>query len=98
MDDDRILIDEFEKNSSETVRTSISEFRGKLYCDFRVWSAGASETLGEIRPTKKGLTISTEILPDLLKAVQLAIEHVRGDRKQADSVPQADFPEETAKR
>ena len=95
-EEQRIQIYEFEKNSAETVRTSISEFKGRLYVDFRVWSAGAADSLGEVRPTKKGLTISTEILPDLLKAVQLAIEHVKGGRKVADAVPQADFPEETA--
>jgi len=92
-EDERILIDEFEKNSAETVRTSISEFKGKLYIDFRVWSAGAADSLGEVRPTKKGLTISTEILPDLLKAVQLAIRHVKGGGKVAEDGPQSDFPE-----
>jgi len=87
MDDneERILINEFEKNSAEIVRTSISEYKGQLYVDFRVWTSGAARDLGERLPTRKGLTISIEILPDLLKAVQAAIEHVRQSRKSTET-------------
>ena len=90
---ERTLIFEFEKNSAEVVRTSISEFKGKQYVDFRVWMSGAACDPGEKRPTKKGLTISTEILPDLLKAVQAAILHVRYGEEDAESGDFSAFPE-----
>jgi hypothetical protein len=92
-ENERTLIFEFEKNSAEVVRTSISEFKGKQYVDFRVWTSGAAGDLGEKRPTKKGLTISTEILPDLLKAVQAAILHVRYGEEDRSNSGVADFPE-----
>ena len=89
-ENERTLIDEFEKNSAETVRTFIREYQGRLCVDFRAWTAG---DLGEKIPTKKGLMISVEILPDLLKAVQLAIMHIRDGEKAADSGMVQDFPE-----
>ena len=94
-ENERTLIFEFEKNSSEVVRTSISEFKGKLYVDFRAWEKPDlnSDRSGEARPTKKGLTISTELLPDLLKAVQAAISHVRDSKKDAESGDFSAFPE-----
>jgi hypothetical protein len=93
MNEERTLIDEFEKNSAEVVRTSISEFKGKLYVDFRVWTSGAAADLGERKPTKKGLTISTEILPDLLKAVEAAISHLKRGEESAGAEGLSDFPE-----
>jgi hypothetical protein len=93
MSEEKTVVDEFEKNSAEVVRTSISEYQGKLYCDLRVWTSGAAGDLGERKPTKKGLTISVEILPDLLKAVQAAISHVRDSKKDAESGDFSAFPE-----
>lgn len=44
-------------------------------------------------PTKRGLTLSVEILPDLLAAVQTAISHVRDSKKDAESGDFSAFPE-----
>lgn len=93
MSEEQILIDEFEKNSAEVIQTSISEFKGKQYIDFRVWTSGAAGDFGERKPTMKGLTISVEILPDLLMSVQLAITHIRHGKEDVESDAVSDFPE-----
>ncbi|MBW1679676.1 MAG: transcriptional coactivator p15/PC4 family protein [Deltaproteobacteria bacterium] len=65
------LISSFEKNSFEEVRVSLTEFKGKELIDLRIYYQ--PEDIEEMRPTKKGITISTEKFPELKKAI-LALE------------------------
>ena len=80
MSEDKKIIHEFDKNSVEIVRTSISDFKGQMYADFRVWRK--PDDGGDLQPTKKGLCISVECLDDLLKAVQMALS-----RTEFGSIP-----------
>ena len=61
------VISEFAKNSGETVRVSLTEFKGRELIDFRVHYRDDSS--GELRPTKKGITIGVDLYDDLRKAV-----------------------------
>ena len=61
------LIASFEKNSFEEVRVSLTEFKGKELIDLRIYYQ--PEEGEEMRPTKKGITISTEKFPELKKAI-----------------------------
>ena len=57
----------FEKNSREVVRASLSNWQGHDLVDLRVF---ARQSDGEFVPTRKGLTIARELVPELLKAVE----------------------------
>lgn len=61
------VVHQFQKNTQEQVRASISTYKGKQYADIRVhYEAGD----GEWRPTKKGITIALDLLPDLEESVK----------------------------
>lgn len=66
MADESILVHSFMKNALEEVRVSVSTFKGKKYIDFRVYYQDDS---GEYKPSKKGIAISPELLPELEKAI-----------------------------
>jgi hypothetical protein len=61
------IVHSFPKNPLEEVRISISVYKGKQYIDLRIYYKGDD---GEFHPSKKGLTISPDLLPDLVEAVE----------------------------
>lgn len=65
------IIAEFEKNKSEKIRLSLSEFNGKPRVDLRIWYLNDSN---EYAPSKKGVSLSTELVPGLIKALQQTLE------------------------
>jgi len=62
----RTFIASFRKNAMEEVRASLSDYKGKTYLDIRVFYRDEE---GEWKPTKKGITIAPDLLPELEKAV-----------------------------
>jgi len=65
------VISTFAKNALEEIRVGITEFKGKKLIDLRSWyDPGNGE---ERKPTKKGLTLSVDLFPELKKAI-LALE------------------------
>jgi hypothetical protein len=73
MNDNAQLIHAFSKNPLEEIRVSLTVFKKKQYIDLRVYYRGDD---GEYHPSKKGLTLSLDLLPELLEAVQKAQEVV----------------------
>jgi hypothetical protein len=71
------VIARFEKNSFEEVRISLTEFKGKELIDIRVYYQPEGEE--EMRPTKKGITISPDKFPDLQKGLA-ALEKALQDK------------------
>ena len=65
------VIASFEKNSFEEVRISLTNFKGKDLIDLRVYYR--PDDGEEMRPTKKGITISLEKFSELKNAI-LALE------------------------
>ncbi len=61
------VLHRFRKNSSEEVQATISEFQGTDYASIRVCYEAEP---GVWHPTKKGLTIALDLLPELEKAVR----------------------------
>ena len=59
----------FRKNHNEEVRASIRKFKDRIYVDLRVWLE-RDNGHAEFSPTKKGLTLSVYVLPELKAAVQ----------------------------
>ena len=60
------LIAQFEKNATEVVRVSLTEFRGHKLIDLRVYY---TDDKGEYRPTKKGISLAVEGYADFRTAV-----------------------------
>jgi hypothetical protein len=58
MPDDRKVLHEFKRNAEETLRVSLSTFKGRTYVDIRIFYEDAK---GELAPTKKGVTITPDL-------------------------------------
>lgn len=61
------LVHSFPKNPLEEVRSSLTVFKGKQYVDLRIYYKGDD---GEFRPSKKGLTVSVDLFPELEEAIR----------------------------
>jgi len=69
MPDDRKVIYEFKRNAEETMRISLSTFKGRTYVDIRLFYTDANE---ELAPTKKGVTITPELWDEFRAGVAAA--------------------------
>ena len=63
------------KNQIEEVRVTLGEFQGHDLVSARVYAT--RDASGERVPTKKGLTLSIQKLPDLIEALQEAEREAR---------------------
>jgi len=73
MADDRELVYSFDKSPTERVQVSLSTFKGKTYVDLRIYYKASD---GEFKPTKKGITLSPDLLPELGEAIRKLMEKV----------------------
>ncbi len=71
MPDDRKVLHEFKRNQEETLRISLSNFKGRTYIDIRMFYEDAK---GELAPTKKGVTITPELWDEFRNGVANAEE------------------------
>jgi hypothetical protein len=74
MPDDRKVLHEFKRNAEETVRVSLSTFKGRTYVDIRIFYEDAK---GELAPTKKGVTITPELWDEFRTGVAAAEEELQ---------------------
>ncbi len=65
MAEDKVLYS-FKRNPTEEVRAGVKEFKKKAYIDIRIYYM---DDKGEWKPTKKGVSLSTDFLPELKEAV-----------------------------
>ena len=81
------LIAQFEKNATEVVRVSITEFRGRKLIDLRVYY---TDDEGEYRPTRKGIAIAVDGYPEFRNAIA-RLDKVLLDQKlvSADDIEDA---------
>ena len=66
------LIDSFHKNSVEVIKVHVQEWKGQEYVDMRIWYSERAGQNGAENVTRKGICISTELLPDLIRALEKA--------------------------
>ncbi len=75
MPDEEIVVGSFPKNNREEVRVSLSKFKGYDLVGVRQWYRTDND---EPRPSKSGITIRVDLLPELLqlleKAKHIAVE------------------------
>lgn len=57
---------EFEKNSREVIRLSLSEYKAKKLIDIRIWYLDKDD---EYKPSKKGLSLSIDKFDELKNAI-----------------------------
>ena len=69
MPEDEILVGSFPKNNREEVRVSLSKFKGYDLVGVRQWFRNEND---ELRPTKNGVTIRVDLLPELVELIQKA--------------------------
>ena len=70
------IIAQFEKNATEVVRVSLTEYRGHKLIDLRVYY---SDDEGQYRPTKKGVSLAVGLYADFKQAM-VALEKVLLER------------------
>lgn len=58
---------EFSRNQDETVYFTLREYKQRKYIDLRVFFQPKDGS--EMRPTKKGITLALELLPELKKGI-----------------------------
>jgi hypothetical protein len=58
------------KNNIDEIRVMWSEYKGRRYLDIRVYTE--IESKADKVPTKKGVTLRPDLIPDLIKALQSA--------------------------
>jgi len=75
------LIASFQKNSNEVIKIQLQTWKNEPYVDIRIWVAGEDGAPG-VQPTRKGLTINAELLPDLLAALQRVGEIIEGSHDE----------------
>jgi hypothetical protein len=71
MPEDRKVLHEFKRNADDTLRISLSNYKGRTYVDIRIFYQDSN---GELAPTKKGVTITPELW-DEFRAGVAAAEH-----------------------
>ena len=65
---ERKIIGQFDRNAGESVVVAQGTYREKEYVDIRIFYHDAVS--GDFKPTKKGLTLSVQLVPSLLELLQ----------------------------
>lgn len=73
-----IAIGETPKNCREVLRVSLDRWQGRPTCDMRAF-VPLSSSSGVLAPTKKGLTVSPSILPQLISLLTSAYERAKAE-------------------
>jgi Transcriptional Coactivator p15 (PC4) len=75
MPDDRKVLHEFKRNADETLRISISNFKGRTYVDLRLFYQ--PEGGEELAPTKKGVTVTPELWDEFRRGIERVDEELQ---------------------
>jgi hypothetical protein len=68
---------ELPRGPKECLRVSISEFKGREYCDVRIWYIDRD---GVTRPGKSGITLRPDAIPAVIEALQAAFASLEVSR------------------
>ena len=63
------------KNSTNVVRFQVTEYRGKLYADVRIYYRDT--VTDEVKPTKKGLCIDPAIWEEFVRGIEVLGEELQ---------------------
>jgi len=77
------LLATLEKNSAEEIRFNLDEWKGSRYLDIRCWlKPAAFESSAAGTPTKKGIKLNVEQLPELIETLQKISRDLAGDAER----------------
>lgn len=65
------IVDEFPKNSRETVRVAVGDYKGHALIHVRAWTENTKKP-GSLIPTRNGLSLRRELIPRLIEALNKA--------------------------
>ena len=65
------------RGPKECLRVAISEFKGRAYCDVRIWYIDRD---GVIRPGKSGITLRPDAIEAVIEALQAAFASLEVSR------------------
>ena len=83
---ENLLVHSFQKNESEEIRISLREYKNRHYLDLRLFFQPQDQR--EMVPSKKGITVSIEFLPELKRGLLKFEQEVRqflSNQEQASS-------------
>jgi len=69
------VLHEFKRNGEDTLRISLSTFKGRTFVDIRLFYQDAK---GELRPTKKGVTVPPDLWDEFRAGVVAAEAALQG--------------------
>ena len=72
-----MILKEVAKNSREVFRVSITEYRGRRFVDLRAYYQDAE---GNLKPTRKGISLSGEILGDAIEGLSEAANILKAEK------------------
>ena len=85
MADDKV-VSSFKRNPTEEVRATLKEFRGRRYLDLRIYY---QDDAGEWKPTRKGVSLSTDFMPELKEAVVKLEEALKEEDEESPEEEEA---------
>lgn len=74
-DEQESVVAEIEKNRRETVRVSLSQYRGRAVFSVRTWYL---DEQGAMRPSPKGITLQVSHLAAVVEGLSKALDQARG--------------------
>jgi hypothetical protein len=81
------LVGEFPVKSNETLRVYLQHYKRRMYINIRAWVLSEEGEMSELCPTPKGITLSVELLPELLRILaeaQRRIEEAESAREKGE--------------
>jgi hypothetical protein len=80
MEQEKKVVGSFDKSPLETVRATLSTFKGQRYIDLRAYSKPAAPE-GEGQPTHKGITLRADLIGELRRLIDRALGEFELERK-----------------
>ena len=93
MSDEFFLVHSFAKhkdNKTDLFRIILKKYKDRYYIDFRLWFQVGEGT--ELRPTRKGIALSAELLPEVRKGIEELYklrDKLRNEKETAKERPKA---------
>jgi hypothetical protein len=78
------IIKDIEKNATNKIRVSITEFKGNNYIDVRVYYEDEG---GEYKPTKKGVTFRPDQISQLMDGLLQAEKEIKNGKVEEQKEP-----------
>ena len=70
------VIGEVQKNKREKIIVSVNEYQGFKYVDLRIHYE--DEVSGDYKPTKKGVALSSKVIPEVVELIVKGAEDLQG--------------------